>query len=186
MQTLVEDSTLDTKSDLELNNKEFYSCKFVGLNLTNIKIKNSIFNECEFIHCNFSNTQMDEISIRSTLFVSCKFMGVDFSVLNSFYDSNFEDCQIKLSSFYQMKLNGIIFKNTDLIQTDLNNTELKKAKFLNSNLNETSFNMANIDQADFSTAKNYLIDPSHTSLKNAVFSLPEAISFLKIIGIKLK
>lgn len=186
MQTLIEEEIINSNSKTELNNKEFDCCKFVGINFTNLKLKNSIFNECEFLHCNFSNTTMEDISIRDSHFLSCKFMGFDFSSINTFFDNNFEDSQIKLSSFYKMKLNGIIFKNTDIIQTDFNNTELKKSKFENSDLMETTFEMANLDKADFSTAKNYLINPNNTSLKDTVFSLPEAISFLKAIGIKLK
>jgi len=186
MLTTLEDEVIDKNSDIKMNDKEFYSCKIVGLEFNNKSLKNSIFNECEFIHCNFSNTEFIDLSIRASNFLNCKLLGLDLSTLNSFFDNHFEDSQIKLTSFYQMKLSGIQFKNTDITESDFNSTELKNAKFLNSDLRETSFDMAVLDKADFSTARNYLINPNNTSLKNAVFSLPEAISFLKAIGIKLK
>ncbi len=78
----------------------------------------------------------------------------------------FTNCQIKDSGFEQCNLEKALFDNCDLEQT----------VFLNNNLKKTNFEKA----------KNYLIDPKCNDLKDAIFSLPEALSFLSLLPIKIK
>jgi hypothetical protein len=43
-----------------------------------------------------------------------------------------------------------------------------------------------LQKANFETSKNYLIDPQENDLRKAQFSLPEALSFLSWLPIKIK
>ncbi|MDZ7819902.1 MAG: hypothetical protein U5K55_15400 [Aliarcobacter sp.] len=62
----------------------------------------------------------------------------------------------------------------------------KSALFDNCDLELTSFIKNNLKKANFETSKNYLIDPNQNDISNAQFSLPEALSFLSLLPIKIK
>ena len=63
---------------------------------------------------------------------------------------------------------------------------LEKALFDNCNLEQTVFIKNNLKKANFETSKNYLIDAKQNDIQNALFSLPEALSFLSFLPIKIK
>ena len=63
---------------------------------------------------------------------------------------------------------------------------LEKALFDNCDLSQTVFIKNNLKKANFQTSKNYLIDPKQNDLSKAIFSLPEALSFLSLLPIEIK
>jgi uncharacterized protein YjbI with pentapeptide repeats len=67
------------------------------------------------------------------------------------------------------------FREADLSQADFAGTDLSDSMFVNTDLTE----------ADLSRARNYHIDPSQNVLRQARFSLPEAMSLLYSLDIVL-
>ena len=63
---------------------------------------------------------------------------------------------------------------------------LEKALFDNCNLAQTVFIKNNLKKANFVSSKNYLIDPKQNDIDKAEFSLPEALSFLSLLPIKIR
>lgn len=64
-------------------------------------------------------------------------------------------------------------------------SNLSEAHFEHSYLEQTLLHQCNLEKANFTNARNYSIDPTTNNIKGAVFSLPEAVSLLKSLGIKL-
>jgi uncharacterized protein YjbI with pentapeptide repeats len=81
-------------------------------------------------------------------------------------ESIFVDCQIKNADFYNAELNGSKFKGSDLESTLFENT--------------------NLTGTDFREAKNFSIHPLMNKIKDAQFSMPEAIALLRALGIKVE
>ncbi len=84
-----------------------------------------------------------------------------------------------------LSLQHTIFKNCLLKEVDFSESDLHKAQFENCDLMGAVFRQTNLQGADFSSAKNYMIDPQFNRIKKAKFSLPEAASLLVGLGIEL-
>jgi uncharacterized protein YjbI with pentapeptide repeats len=95
------------------------------------------------------------------------------------------DCDLSYSSFAHIdyskgkiircKAHEVYFWETNLTQADFSKTDLENSQFKNCNLTK----------ADLSTARSYAISPQANILKEARFSLPEAVSLLNHLGIIL-
>ena len=70
--------------------------------------------------------------------------------------------------------------------TGFEECNLERALFDNCDLELTSFINNNLKKANFLSSKNYLIDPKQNDIENAEFSLPEALSFLSLLPIKIR
>ena len=80
-----------------------------------------------------------------------------------------------------MKFISSLIKDTGFEECNLEN-----ALFDNCDLELSSFLNNNLKKSNFETSKNYLINPKQNNLENAQFSLPEALSFLTLLPIKIK
>jgi fluoroquinolone resistance protein len=82
----------------------------------------------------------------------------------------FERCVLNFSSFYGMKMKKTRFMHSVLQETDFTETDLTGAVFDHCDLLNAHFEQTNLEQADFTTAFNYAINPAVNKLKKARFS----------------
>ncbi len=82
-------------------------------------------------------------------------------------------------------LRNFVFEDSILIDVDFSSANMQRAQFANCDLSGATFRNTNLSRADFSTAKNYDIDPKINILAKAKFSMPEAVSLLSGLGIEL-
>ena len=68
-------------------------------------------------------------------------------------------------------------------EVDFFETNLIKADFTGSGLRGTVFNQADLREADFRGAVDYVIDVRSSKLSKAKFSSPEALNLLYSLGI---
>jgi uncharacterized protein YjbI with pentapeptide repeats len=68
---------------------------------------------------------------------------------------------------------------------DFRETNLSQAIFSGTDLSESLFSNTDLSGADLSLARNYIIDPIQNNVKQARFSLPEAMSLLYSMDIIL-
>lgn len=161
------DFTTMTFTDKEFENCIFTNCNFAGANLSGI-----IFLECEFIDCDLSNAKTGDTAFRTVLFANCKMLGLHFEHCNSFlFAVGFTNCQLNISSFYQVQLKGVHFEKCSLQEADFTEANLSKANFSNCDLASTIFEFTNLESADLSTAYNFNINPENNSVKKAKFSV---------------
>ena len=85
-----------------------------------------------------------------------------------------------------MKLNKIKFSGSCLKEVTFIDTVARDAKFDRCDLAGAVFNHTDLGRADFTGAQNYTIDVTHNQVKGAVFDLPEAVSLLSFLGIKIR
>jgi len=161
---------LDFCSD-KLNDTEFEECTFIECIFDEHSISNLIFRECEFQECNFGKAVLKNTVFNDVRFINCKMIGLDFSICSTMLLSMyFSDCNLNFSSFYLLRLKGIIFMNCSLESVDFTETDLTSATFDNSNLKQATFEHTILDRTDFRSARNYQIDPEKNKLKKTKFS----------------
>jgi uncharacterized protein YjbI with pentapeptide repeats len=70
-------------------------------------------------------------------------------------------------------------------QVDFTETEAKQVRFKDCDLHESIFDRTNIEQADFTSALNFNINPSFNQIKNASFSKQNISGLLESFNIKI-
>jgi uncharacterized protein YjbI with pentapeptide repeats len=149
-------------------------------------MQNCKFTECIFIKCNLSLATLNNCVFNDITFENSKLIGVSWSRCEEPFDVKFDSCNISQNSFHLLDLRQMKFINSLIKDTGFEECNLERALFETCDLEQTVFLNNNLQKANFETSKNYLIDPKQNDIKNAQFSLPEALSFLSLLPIKIK
>lgn len=165
---------------------EYDNCTFLNCNFSGIYASNIGFIECEFINCNFSNADIGNTAFKTATFIECKMLGLKFNKCDPFLlILKFTNCQLNMSSFYQLSVPNTHFINCNLQEVDFTETNLSRAVFDNCDLKYAIFNETSLENANFATAYNFEINPSKNRMKKALFSNNNVIGLLKSFDILL-
>lgn len=173
-------------SDKKLDSIYFDNCTFYKCDFSKSYMQNCKFTECTFINCDLSLSIFKASTFNDVSFVKSKLIGISWSSCDEPFDVSFDTCNLSQNSFHLLDLRQIKFINSLIKDTGFEECNLENSVFDNCNLEQTVFIKNNLKKSNFGTSKNYLIDPSENDIKNAYFSLPEALSFLSLLPIKLK
>jgi len=158
-------------ADKILRNREFVKCEFIKCDFSKSDLSQNDFVDCHFVQCNFSMTIVNKTGFKDVTFSGCKILGVDFSKCSKFmFSFFFKHCQINYSTFYGTKLRKTKFTDCALKETDFEEADLTAAIFHNCDLSGATFVRSILEKTDFSTAKNFGIDPEINKIKQAKFS----------------
>lgn len=166
-----------------VKNIEFEDCRF----------KNCSFVDCTFIKCKFIGCKFDSCGISAVIptdstFVDVKFsngktIGFDWTKAQRVANVNFENCQINYSNFRMLKLQKIKMIACEAKEVDFTNSDFTEGVFTGTDFERSIFSKTILTKADFVGAKNYYIDVRNNSIKNARFSLPEALSLISSLEV---
>jgi uncharacterized protein YjbI with pentapeptide repeats len=90
---------------------------------------------------------------------------------------------LNYSLFFKNDLKNTVFKKCQLQEASFMECDLTAAKFIDCDLDKTIFDRVNLEKADFSTARNYSINPAINRVKKAKFSLPDVVGLLSYLDI---
>lgn len=193
-----------------LNDEAFYGKTFTDLSMVQESVSHKVFESCVFESCDFTEAFFDACTFKDCQFRKCKLTAVN--VRNSkfsdvqFYESKvlgvdwtkaywrglelgaplfFKECLLNASSFYGLKLSGIVFEDCRAHDVDFREATISRARFTGTDLTNSLFVNTNLTGADFNGATNYDIDVKKNTIKNAIFCRYEAVSLLTSLGIKL-
>lgn len=172
--------------DKSLDTIYFDNCTFLKCDFSKSDIYNCKFLECTFIDCDLSINEIKSCTFNDVTFLKCKLLGLSWSSSEEPFNVKFDSCNISQNSFHLLDLRAMKFLNSSIIDTGFEECNLEKAVFDNCNLEQSVFLNNNLKKANFEASKNYLIDPKFNDIKNAIFSLPEALSFLTLLNIRIK
>jgi fluoroquinolone resistance protein len=168
------------QSGLDITQCSFSSCDLSEVHFT------GILDSCVFTECNLSLTSFQDAKLQGVSFVNCKLEGVDFTKVNTLgLTLSFAGCLIRSCNFSFVELNKTSFKDSELADTDLIGCSLKQSSFVNAVFRNVTFHATNLEKADFTGASGYAINPLTNQIKGAKFSLPDAVSLLECMGVKL-
>ncbi len=170
--------------------KTFQDCTFANCSFQESTFQNCKFRDCTFSDCNLRLVHVPGSSFRETEFKKSTLTGVNW-VEGSWSKSGllesigFVDCDVSYNNFLGLALAKTVLtkcvaKNADFAEADLSEATLSETDFT-----EARFLHTNLSKADFTNARNYAIDPSLNTLKEAKFSLPEAVNLLRCMNIIL-
>jgi len=173
-------------SGKDITDREFIECTFINCNMSSSDLSRTEFTECIFENCNLSMVVLDEAVINDVKFVDCKLTGIDFSVSNELiFDIECENCKLDYSSFYQRKMPKTTFTNCSLREVDFCKAMMKESNLINCEFHKSIFSHTNLEKCDFSTSRDFNIDPSDNIVKKAKFSINEVMGLLGNNGIIL-
>lgn len=165
---------------------EYEACHFINCNFSNADLSKHSFIDCSFQHCDCSNARLSQTTIRDTSFKDCKLLGLHFNTCNDFlFSATFKKCTLSFSSFYKLRLKGVLFEDCTLHEADFAECDLTGAFFSNCDLKGAIFDRTTLEKADLSTAYNYIIDPENNKIKKAKFSTAGLAGLLSKYDIKV-
>ena len=95
-------------------------------------------------------------------------------------------CSLKYNTFTEMNFNRFDFSDgNEIVGSMFAKCEMQLANFKSVELHETEFYQCDLRKADFWDATGYKVDILGSRLKDAKFSLPEAVNLLADLKIKL-
>jgi uncharacterized protein YjbI with pentapeptide repeats len=112
-------------------------------------------------------------------------MGINWTDLRKNGSYSFSGCKLDYGCFQNMDLRNYEFLDCSIREADFSGANLEKAKITNCILSGTSFANVNLEKADLRNSKSYFIDPKYAKLKQAKFTLPEAVILLEAMGIEV-
>ena len=166
---------------------DYEGCRFTVCNFSQSDLSHSHFIDCMFENCNLSLIKMDKTSLRDVRFKDCKMLGLPFyNGNNSLFSAGFEDCILNHSSFFEMNLKKIQFRNCIMQEVDFTQADLTGAIIYNCDLLNAKFEKTIMEKADLRGSFQYSIDPELNRLKKAKFSLPAVIRLLDKYDIEIE
>jgi len=163
---------------------EYNVCTFKNCDLSNVHFDSAELIDCQFVSCNLSMAKFDGTTLSNVKFESCKLIGVDFSKCSKFlFSVSFENSILNYSLFSKNDLKNTLFNDCKLNEASFIETNLTSVKFINCDLDKTIFDRNNLEKADFSTSKNYTINPELNRLKKTKFAMPDVIGLLSNLDI---
>lgn len=162
----------------------FEDCTFSHCDFSKTAFRNTKFNMCNFENCNLALAKLEGCALIEVNFLKSKLTGMKIisleGLLNSF---DFQECNLDYIDFTKMDLKSRGFVNCSLIEAYFSECNLTKADFARSDLKGATFTNCDLREASFVTAFNYFIDTNANKVYKAKFSLPEAASLLKNLGV---
>ncbi len=148
--------------------EEFDYCEFS--NCVFGELKRIDFTDCVFKNCNLSNAYFRNCKLQDITFIDCKLIGANFSQVADFgFCIACESCNLDYTSFDKKKINKSSFKNCKMHGANFTQADLSKASFINCDFADALFANTNVSGVDFTTSKNFLIDPNLNKIKKAKF-----------------
>ncbi|NTV05676.1 MAG: pentapeptide repeat-containing protein [Chlorobiaceae bacterium] len=165
----------------------YEECRFMHCDLNNADLSGITFRNCSFDGCDLSMANVQNSVLQDLKFANCKLLGLQFSQCRSFLlQLDFENCMLKLTLFYKLKLKNTRFKNCNMQEADFTEADLSGAKFEQCDLLQAMFIHTNLEKADFRSAFNYSIDPETNRIRKARFSVPAVTGLLDKYDIEIE
>ena len=170
--------------------KQFYNCVFRNCDLTGANLRFCKFADCRFESCNLSLVKVDGSVFGGVVFKASKLLGVNWTGaswprLTVTAPPQFLDCVISDSSFLGLSLRGAVIRKCLARDADFREADLSGADLTGTDFTACLFGKTNLTGADLTHARNYAIRISDNKVKDAKFSMPEAMSLLYCLDIKI-
>jgi len=187
---MISKGSLEVISNIDFSEKgiperEFEQFEFV--NCTFSSVAGIEYTDCIFTDCNFSNAVLANCKMNDVTFNNCKLLGVNFSETKDFgFLVRFDNCILDYAIFDNKKLNKSSFSNCKIHNADFTQADLSKCKFYNCDFWDSVFVNTNAAGVDFTTSKNFTIDPVTNNIRKAKFLSSDLAGLLTKFDIIIK
>ena len=169
----------------------FVDCQFQGCSFERCRLSHCSFSECRFSGCKILEPVCDQSEVRFLELDHCELTNVNWSLLlpmNGFGEpiDKIENCQLKYNFFTEMDLRRFSFEGSSLTECMFTGCNLSESRFSGCSLAGTEFFQCSLTCADLRGAQGYRIDVPSCQLKGARLAMPEAVSLLYSLGVRLE
>ena len=164
----------------------FEECTFANCNFSETQFKRCIFRECIFQNCDLSLLDVDYSTFQRSKFERCKLIGVNWAKVGRIEWIEFHGCNLSYATFMELDLTKAVITDCLAKEATFAETNLTGANCTHTDFTDSRFVRTNLTKADFRGARNYAIAADQNTLKQAKFSLPEAIALLDGLDIILE
>ncbi|HKR76326.1 MAG TPA: pentapeptide repeat-containing protein [Rhodanobacter sp.] len=169
----------------------FRDCSFVRCNFSAATLTHCRFSDCEFVDCNLSLARLAGSGFSGVGFTDCKLVGIDWTVahwpaVRMAGALAFTRCALNDSTFFGLDLRELKVIDCRAVDVDFTEARCEDADFSRPDLRDSLFRKTRLARANFAEARNYRIDVFDNDIKQAKFSLPEAVSLLYSLDIELE
>jgi len=179
-----------TLAAVAVEEKEFTGCRFVLCTCQETIFRRCRFVDCKFRICDLRMLDLTDSSFRDVRFEESQVIAVDWTraawgkagLLNKIA---FTRSTLNYSTFVGLTLPDLALIDCVARDVDFSEADLSGAKFAKTDLERSRFWNTNLTGTDFTGAFNYTIDPANNTIKQARFSLPEAMALLYNLEIDL-
>lgn len=177
-------------SQKEIIANKYDQCVFTGCIFTKTIFQACKFYDCEFRNCDISLIKVTDSTFSNNLIESSKAIGINWAEIlipsvKIYNPVEFVKSNIDYSVFQGLDLREIQIFDCQAREVNFEDVDLSMADLRLSDFANSVFRRTNLNKANFTDAFNYSIDIQNNSLKGAIFSLPEAVSLLKLLDINL-
>lgn len=164
---------------------DFEQIRFTNCTFT--ELQGITFTDCIFDDCNLSNVSFTHCKLDNATFRNCKLTGINMAAAKDFgFMVNFDNCILDYAIFELKKFNKSSFSNCRIQGADFTQADLSKSKFYNCDFSDAVFANTNVGGVDFSTSKNFTIDPTLNNVKKAKFLAADLAGLLTRFDIIVK
>lgn len=177
--------TKQTLTGITFEECDFKSCAFPDVTLAKCKFMN-----CGFVDCNLTNVKVPESAFRNVSFNQSKVIGVEWNkaawpTSPQFPHLQFHQCVVSNSSFYGLKLEGLVLADCTAHEVDFREGNFSRGNFTHSDLARSLFAKTCLAEADFTDALNYDVDVRNNEIRLSKFSRIQAVRLLYSFEIEL-
>lgn len=182
--------------NIDLSNQVYENITFDSCTFIKCKFTESIFDKCKFIDCEFDSCDMSSAkfpysSLQKTVFSRSKLIGIDWTriqlpIIQLTSPIMFYHCDMSHSNFYGLKIPEIAVESCKAHDVDFREADMSFANFSESDLSDSLFLNSNLTSSDFTDAMNYSINPTENIIRNATFSMPDAMNLLHFFEINIQ
>jgi len=171
----------------DLRGCRFENCDFVRCTLTDADLSGCVFEECRGRSCELSKFKIVGTKFRGVRFEASRVRGV---LWNDVYELGLElafvDSNLSYSTFSGLHLADFVATGCALHEVDFGECVIKSADFSGSDLAGALFHHAKLENVDFSSARNVLLDVrTAKKMKRVKLPLDGAIATLGVLGIEV-
>lgn len=174
----------------QVEGSEFQDCVFKDCRMREAQFTGCSFKDCRFIACDLSLARVLHSRFSGCQFTDCQLLGINWSEadlprtrLQKPFD--FMRCGLNHATFIQLDLKGIRMQDCSAHNVDFSDADLSRAALCGTDFENSRFVHTDLSAADLRGASSYSISPLLNTLKQAHFSLPEALSLLYNLDILL-
>jgi fluoroquinolone resistance protein len=156
----------------------FEACTFSECRLVDCKFEKCVFIDCKFEGCTLSAVNPEKSRFLQPGYFHCKVMGFDWAKAAKLQEISFTDCHLDYSNFSSLQFPKVRMIKCSAKEARFVETDMTDGVFTGTDFQGSTIFKSNFTRADFRQATNYNIDVRNNVIKNARFSLPEALSLL--------
>ena len=173
-----------------INDREYVDCRFENCAFEALTLVHCRFTDCVFINCTINDIKTKSSEVKFAQLHNCSIRGVNWGLLmptGGFGEpiDKLENCSLKYNHFMRMNFRRFNWTGSSITGTTFAECNLQESNFSGCDLTDSEFFRCNLEKADFRDSKDYRIDVPGCQMKNARFSMPEAVNLLYSLGIKV-